>query len=109
MLPILGQLGVADRFDTIVSADDTPVSKPDPAPYSKVWKNLTEIFQCLEKPETALAIEDTPSGIASAKGAGMKVLAVTNSYTKKALSQADLILDTLEGLTLDALEEKVCL
>lgn len=105
ILPILGKLGIADAFDTIVTADDTRISKPDPAPYSKAWKNLMEIFQTLEKPETGLAIEDTPAGITSAKGAGLQVLAVTNSYEKEALTQADAIVDTLEGLTLEKLNE----
>ena len=103
ILPIIGKLGVADAFDTIVTAEDTPISKPDPAPYSKAWKILSETFQSLEPLSSGLAIEDTPAGIASAKGAGLKVLAVTNSYDRSDLTQADAIVDTLEGLTLDEL------
>lgn len=103
ILPILGSLGIPDAFDTIVTAEDTRISKPDPAPYSKAWKNLTEKFHPLENVSTGLAIEDTPAGIASAKGAGLQVLSVTNSYPAEYLSQADAIVDTLEGLTLDAL------
>jgi len=95
ILPIIGKLGVADAFDTIVTAEDTHISKPDPAPYRLAKEKLGV--------ETAVAIEDTPAGIASAKGAGLKVLAVTNSYDRDALTQADVIVDTLEGLTLEAL------
>ncbi len=105
ILPILGKLGIEEAFDTIVTADDTHISKPDPAPYSKAWKNLAEIFQALEKPESGLAIEDTPAGIASAKGARLKVLAVTNSYEKEFLTEADLVVDSLEGITLEMLNE----
>jgi len=103
ILPILGKLGIENAFDTIVTADDTHISKPDPAPYSKAWKNLSEIFQTLENVSTGLAIEDTPAGIASAKGAGLKVLAVTNSYEPEFLTQADAIVGSLEGLTLEKL------
>ena len=52
-----------------------------------------------------LAIEDTPAGIASAQGAGLNVLAVTNSYPASFLTEAEAVVDTLEGLTLDALNQ----
>ena len=95
ILPIIGKLGVGDAFDAIVTADDTPVSKPDPAPYRLAKEKLGV--------ENAVAIEDTPAGIASAKGAGLTVLAVTNSYERTALTQADAIVDSLEGLSLKRL------
>jgi HAD superfamily hydrolase (TIGR01509 family) len=105
ILPILGSLGISDAFDTIVTADDTHISKPDPAPYSKAWNNLTKIFQHLESVTTGLAIEDTPAGIASAKAASLRVLAVTNSYKKEFLTLADAVVDSLEGLDLEGLRK----
>ena len=95
ILPILGNLGIENAFDTIVTADDTHISKPDPAPYRLAAKRLGV--------NNGLAIEDTPAGIASAKGAGLKVLAVTNSYEREFLTEADQIVDSLEGITLDGL------
>jgi len=95
ILPILGKLGVENAFDTIVTADDTHISKPDPAPYKLAMQKLGVT--------RGLAIEDTPAGIASAKGAGLKVLAVTNSYPSEFLTQADAVVTSLEDLTLDAL------
>ncbi len=113
ILPILGTLGLADAFDAVVTADDTPVSKPDPAPYrlaverlaaaASAGREYTRRSGASSDHEQTLAIEDTPAGIASAKGAGLKVLAVTNSYKKEALTRADAIVDTLEGLTLKKL------
>jgi len=91
ILPILGKLGIDNAFDTIVTADDTHISKPDPAPYKLAMQKLGIT--------SGLAIEDTPAGISSAKGAGLKVLAVTNSYPATALTQADSVVDSLEGLT----------
>jgi len=96
ILPILGKLGIEDVFDTIVTADDTHISKPDPAPYRLAAERLGV--------SDGLAIEDTPAGIASAKGAGLKVLAVTNSYERDVLAEADVVLDSLEGLTLETLQ-----
>jgi len=90
--PVLASLGIDDAFDTIVTADNTHISKPDPAPYRLAAERLGI--------ESAVAIEDTPTGIASAKGAGLRVLAVTNSYAKEALKGADRIVDSLYDITL---------
>jgi HAD superfamily hydrolase (TIGR01509 family) len=95
ILPILGKLGIEAAFNTIVTADDTHISKPDPAPYKLAMKKLGVT--------SGLAIEDTPAGISSAKGAGLQVLSVTNSYPPELLTQADAVVASLEGLTLEKL------
>jgi HAD superfamily hydrolase (TIGR01509 family) len=95
ILPILGSLGIESAFNTLVTADDTHISKPDPAPYQLAMKKLGVT--------SGMAIEDTPAGIASAKGAGLKVLSVTNSYPAEALTQADVVVASLEGLSLEKL------
>ena len=97
--PILEKLGLAEAFDVVVTAEDTKVSKPDPAPYRLALKKLG-----IDEPSSALAIEDTPAGILSAKGAGLKVLAVTNSYDRDFLMAADAIIDTLEKVSRLTLE-----
>lgn len=84
--PILGALGVADLFSAIVTADDVRHSKPDPESYlltvSRLkQRGLLEDFS----PGGILVIEDTPAGIASAKRAGLFVLAVSNSYPRSFL------------------------
>jgi beta-phosphoglucomutase len=100
ILPILAKLGIGKSFDTIVTADDTHISKPDPAPYKMAAKKLGVAAG-------GLAIEDTPAGIASAKGAGLRVLAVTNSYQPEFLTQADAVVASLEGLTLEKLNNLI--
>lgn len=100
--PILEQLGIAGEFTVIVTAEDTDKSKPDPAPYRLALKKLG-----ISDPETAIAIEDTPAGIVSAKGAGLKVLAVTNSYDRDYLLEADAVTDSLENVTRTLLENVV--
>jgi len=100
--PIIGNLGIANAFSVIVTAEDTRKSKPDPAPYRLTCEKLG-----LKDPATAIAIEDTPLGIVSAKGAGLKVLAVTNSYDREYLLEADAVTDSLENTTRSSLEDMV--
>jgi len=102
ILPILRNLGIEGSFSVIVTAEDTKKSKPDPAPYKLALKKLG-----VENAATAIAIEDTPAGIISAKGAGLKVLAVTNSYDRKYLHEADAVTDSLENVTRLSLEDMV--
>jgi beta-phosphoglucomutase len=102
LLPILANLGIENAFSTIVTAEDTKKSKPDPAPYKLAIEKLG-----LDDPATAVAIEDTPVGIISAKGAGLKVLAVTNSYDREYLLEADAVTDSLENINRLSLEDMV--
>jgi len=102
--PILRQLSLSDAFDVVVTADDVRASKPDPESYLLAFSRLVMAFP--EKnitPAECLAIEDTPSGIASALKAGLGVLAVTNSYPAEKLGDAASITDTLETFTLSGL------
>lgn len=100
--PILEQLGIAGVFDAIVTAEDTDRSKPDPAPYRLALEKLE-----IDDPSSAIAIEDTPAGIVSAKSAGLKVLAVTNSYDRHYLLEADAVTDSLENISRPTLEDLV--
>jgi beta-phosphoglucomutase len=97
--PILAQLGVARCFDAIVSADDVRRSKPDPESYALALRRLSETYPTsMTVPEKSIAVEDTPAGIRSAKGAGLRALAVTNSYGAGELAEADWITDSLESV-----------
>jgi beta-phosphoglucomutase len=95
--PILARLGVAHHFDVIVSADDVRRSKPDPESYVLAFARLSERYDMLlTAQEKSVAVEDTPEGIRSAKGAGLRVLAVTNSCRPEELAEADWIVGSLE-------------
>ncbi|AEW93053.1 putative hydrolase [Streptantibioticus cattleyicolor NRRL 8057 = DSM 46488] len=69
---VLRTLG-ADRFAVTVSADDTARTKPHPAPYLAAARLLGA------DPARCVAVEDTPTGVASAEAAGCPVLAVPSS------------------------------
>jgi HAD superfamily hydrolase (TIGR01509 family) len=62
-------LGIADLFEISISLDDVLQGKPDPEPYWAVCRGL----DC--RPETTIAVEDSPTGILSAKRAGLMVVA----------------------------------
>jgi HAD superfamily hydrolase (TIGR01509 family) len=91
----LRSLGLTALFDTIVSADDVERGKPDPAIYLLAAKRL-EVA-----PGRCLAIEDSPSGVLSARDAGMTVLGVRTPYTAHLqLEGAERIVDSLAELDL---------
>ncbi|MEX2672771.1 MAG: HAD family phosphatase [Phycisphaeraceae bacterium] len=90
----------ADRFKTIVTADDVTRSKPDPESYALAASRLGI------NPARAIAIEDTPAGLASAKAAGFRTLAVTNTYPEAHLEEADHVVESLEQVDLEMLRNQ---
>jgi beta-phosphoglucomutase len=102
--PIIEQLGIASLFDVVVTAADVQASKPDPASYALTVARLQTAFPDRGiTPGNCLAIEDTPAGIASATGAGLRVLAVTNSYPEESLGGAGTVVQSLVGIDLAGL------
>lgn len=99
--PVLQMLSLSAAFDCMVTAEEVPVSKPDPASYRLAVEKLQQLFpqSAITATET-VAIEDTPAGIASANRAGLKVLSVTNSYPAEELHSADMIVGSLADMTL---------
>jgi len=69
-----------------ISADDVINGKPDPEPYLKGAALLGFA------PKDCVVIEDAPAGVKSAKTAGMRVIALTTTYSAEELSTADAIL-----------------
>lgn len=105
VIPILKRLGLFDSFDAVVTADDVAASKPDPESYMLAVRKLSLAHPNRGiRPWNCIAIEDTPTGIASAKAAGIPVLAVTNSHSAERLFDAGLIVDSLERVTPGVLE-----
>jgi beta-phosphoglucomutase len=108
IVPILAQLRLSDAFDCMVTADEVTASKPDPESYLLAVRRLVELFPSRGiTPSTAIAIEDTPAGIASATGAGLKVLAVTNSYPAERLCSAVKVVESLVGVDVQSLSSLV--
>lgn len=99
ILPILDILNIKHCFSQIITAEDVAQSKPDPASYCLACELLEKAYsERITARKQIVAIEDTPAGITSAKGAGITVIAVSNSYPQDKLTAADRIIDTLEVL-----------
>jgi HAD superfamily hydrolase (TIGR01509 family) len=88
------------RFDALISAEgDRERGKPNPRLY------LEALATFGLDPGQAVALEDSPNGIAAAKAAGLACIAVPNAVTRGAagLEAADRLLDSLVQVDLDDL------
>jgi HAD superfamily hydrolase (TIGR01509 family) len=79
----LGELGLASRFRAIARSDQVPHGKPAPDVYLAAARLLGLA------PETCLAFEDAPIGVAAARTAGMPCVAITTTFTADAFATAD--------------------
>jgi HAD superfamily hydrolase (TIGR01509 family) len=94
----LERLGILDLFDCLCSRDDVVHVKPEPDLY------IASIVCLGVKADEAVALEDSPNGILSAKRAGLRVVVVPNAITAGLdLSEADLKLGSLAEVTLPEL------
>lgn len=91
-------LGIADIFDTVVSDRDVSRGKPDPEAFLLAAERLGVA------PDCCVVIEDAIAGVRAAKNAGMKCIAVTNTHPADMLAEADMAVDSLEGVTLHKLK-----
>ena len=96
---ILTGLGLRDAFSALVGADDVARTKPDPAPYLEALRQLGQATAGL-RPDECVAFEDSVPGIASALGAGMRVVGVANSYPPEKLRSAHRVVGSLSGLAM---------
>ncbi|MFZ5863283.1 MAG: HAD family hydrolase [Nitrospirota bacterium] len=105
---MLTQAGIRSSFVGIVSAEDVSHSKPHPEGYTKALAllNHTQSPSRAVAPASCLVIEDSIAGIEAAKAAGMRCLAVANSYHEAALKEAraDAVVATLNGDVLTAVD-----
>jgi beta-phosphoglucomutase-like phosphatase (HAD superfamily) len=106
---ILDASGLRDLFPVIVGAGETPSSKPAPDPYRAALEQLRQRQpgfaggSATEAPMPArsVAVEDSVWGIEAAHRAGMKVVAVTTSYPRERLTEADAVVASFAELSLE--------
>ena len=96
-LRVLAGGRLEDVFQTIVTSEDVPQPKPHPATYLKAVANLG--FQ----PNECVAFEDSPNGILSAKGAGLRVVGISAMHGADKLGEADKVVPHLRGASLETL------
>jgi HAD superfamily hydrolase (TIGR01509 family) len=98
---VLREMGVAPLFTATVSSEEVERGKPAPDVYLEAARRLGV------RPEDAVAVEDSANGIRAARAAGMRVIAIPNAHfppPPEALADADVVLTSLDELTVDAVE-----
>jgi HAD superfamily hydrolase (TIGR01509 family) len=64
-------VGFEDRFDVVLSAHEVAAPKPSPEPYLEACRRLG-----VEPGPEVVALEDSPTGVAAARAAGLTVIGV---------------------------------
>ena len=85
-------LGRRDAFAVVVTGRDVERGKPDPAIY------LTCSARLGVPPARCVVIEDAPVGVAAARAAGMRCVALVGTTSATALWDADLVVASLREL-----------
>ena len=104
---ILRANGLSDYFELIVSAEQVKRGKPFPDGFALTLQKLNEKIRPKILAGHCVVIEDSHWGLIAAQKAGMKTIAVTNSYDEKELSFADKVTDSLSKITIKVLR-KIC-
>ena len=90
--PVLDAAGLAPLFSAIVSSDDVVQGKPDPEGYLRAL----EVLDGGIRADEVVVLEDTEAGIASAKGAGMRVIAKKGTLDPNRLAAADELVERID-------------
>lgn len=99
----LGELGLAASFGAIVTGDQVAHPKPAPDVYVEAARRLDVA------PGRCVAIEDSGPGLAAARAAGMRTVAIPHRLNRRThdFTGADLHLSSAADLTRDQLRDLV--
>ena len=101
---VLELAGIEELFDVTVSSEEVDRGKPAPDVYLEAATRLGV------EPRRGAAIEDSTNGLLAARAAGLGVVAIPNRAfppDPEALEVADVTLDSLDGVSPDAIEDAV--
>lgn len=85
---VLALRGLRPLFGAVASSQDVPHPKPAP----DVFLHAASLLQVA--PADCVVIEDSAAGVAAARAAGMRVIAITNSLPAERLKAADQVVRT---------------
>lgn len=91
---VLQTLRIKGYFSAIVDGDQLEHAKPDPEVYLKCASKLGV------RPEECVVCEDAPAGIEAARRAGMKVVAVASTLSRKKHTDYDILVDDFRDIPL---------
>jgi beta-phosphoglucomutase len=87
---VLTSAGLAELVSLVVAADDVEAGKPDPEGYIRALELLDR------RPDEAVALEDSEAGVAAAKAAGLRCIALEGTVEVDRLAAADEIVGALD-------------
>jgi HAD superfamily hydrolase (TIGR01509 family) len=91
----LNKIGLpADRWDAVISGEDVVRKKPAPDIFLAAAQKLNV------SPGACVVVEDAVNGVAAAKAAGMRCVAVAQTFPASRLENADLVRNKLEEVSL---------
>jgi len=85
-------LSIYEKFDVVITSNDTTIHKPQPEPY------LIAMDRLQLQPNQCIIFEDSIQGIKAGKAAGSYVIALEGSLEKEVLNEADLIIPSFYDL-----------
>jgi beta-phosphoglucomutase-like phosphatase (HAD superfamily) len=97
IVPVVEAAGLAAALATIVAADDVEQGKPNPEGYLLALGRIG--FEAAD----VVAFEDTEAGVAAAKAAGLRCLAVRGTLLEDRLAEADEIVDRIDTALIERL------
>jgi HAD superfamily hydrolase (TIGR01509 family) len=92
------RLGLGGFFDAVVTSADVEAGKPHPRVYQLACERMNVL------PGDALAFDDAPSGVQSARSAGLRCIGVSNNGLTRALldAGAEQVIPSFIGFGLDS-------
>lgn len=93
-VPLLGALGIAERFDAILGADTLPVRKPDPEHFRETCRRIGA------DPARSVMIGDTSTDRNTALAAGVPCVLVSFGFAAEPLSELapEAVIDHFDAL-----------
>jgi beta-phosphoglucomutase len=91
---VLAAAGLADAVTAVISSDTVTDGKPHPEGYLRALSALRD-SGVDAAPSEIVAFEDTEAGVASAKAAGMRCIAVAGTLPAERLAAADSIVPSV--------------
>jgi len=101
---ILEAAGLSAVVPVIIAAGETQRGKPAPDPYAAAVEQMSRGLGRQIDASRVVAIEDSRTGLRSARAAGLRTLGLATSYPANTLIEAEYVLADISQVTLERLE-----
>jgi beta-phosphoglucomutase-like phosphatase (HAD superfamily) len=92
VVPTLAAAGIGESVTVVVTSEDVERGKPDPDGYLLAL----ELLERKIRPQHVTVFEDTEAGVAAAKAAGMRCVAIPGTHAPERLALADELAPALD-------------